>query len=70
MGKYIGLWHIQKCGLYLWYKSDRFKNRDINEVNLWRFDKEARRDVLKEMIKAEGYEESESTLENVFFKTL
>ena len=39
-------------------------------VNLWRFDKEAHRDVLKEMIKAEGYEESESTLENVFFKTL
>ena len=28
------------------------KNRDVNEVNLWRFDK--------------GYEESESTLENIF----
>ncbi|HGA0454941.1 TPA: helicase-related protein [Streptococcus agalactiae] len=42
------------------------KNRDVNEVNLWRFDKEAHRDVLKEMIKAEGYEESESTLENIF----
>ncbi|WP_369684281.1 ATP-dependent endonuclease, partial [Fusobacterium ulcerans] len=25
------------------------KNRDVNEVNLWRFDKEAHRDVLKEM---------------------
>ena len=42
------------------------KNRDVNEVNLWRFDKETHRDVLKEMIKAEGYEESESTLENIF----
>ena len=42
------------------------KNRDVNEVNLWRFDKEAHKDVLKEMIKTEGYEESESTLENIF----
>ncbi|HGI0183206.1 TPA: helicase-related protein [Streptococcus pyogenes] len=42
------------------------RNRDVNEVNLWRFDKEAHRDVLKEMAKSEGYEESESTLENIF----
>ncbi len=42
------------------------RNRDVNEVNLWRFDKEAHRDVLKEMIASEGYEESESTLENIF----
>ena len=42
------------------------KNRDVNEVNLWRFDKEAHQDVLKEMIKSEGYEESENTLENIF----
>lgn len=42
------------------------KNRDVNEVNLWRFDKEAHRDILKEMITSEGYEESESTLENIF----
>ena len=42
------------------------KNRDVNEVNLWRFDKEDHRDVLKEMIKSDGYEESESTLENIF----
>ena len=42
------------------------KNRDVNEVNLWRFYKEAHQDVLKEMIKSEGYEESESTLENIF----
>ena len=42
------------------------KNRDVNEVNIWRFDKEAHKDVLKEMIKSEGYEESESTLENIF----
>lgn len=42
------------------------KNRDVNEVNLWRFDKEAHMDVLKERIKSEGYEESESTLENIF----
>ena len=42
------------------------RNRDVNEVNLWRFDKEAHQDVLKEMIKSEGYEESESTLENIF----
>ncbi|HEN7823663.1 TPA: DEAD/DEAH box helicase family protein [Streptococcus agalactiae] len=42
------------------------RNRDVNEVNLWRFDKEAHRAVLKEMVKSEGYEESESTLENIF----
>lgn len=42
------------------------RNRDVNEVNLWRFDKEAHRDVLKEMIASEGYEESESILENIF----
>lgn len=42
------------------------RNRDVNEVNLWRFDKEVHRDVLKEMIASEGYEESESTLENIF----
>lgn len=42
------------------------RNRDVNEVNLWRFDKEAHREVLKEMITSEGYEESESTLENIF----
>ena len=42
------------------------KNRDVNEVNLWRFDKEAHQDVLKEMIKSKVYEESESTLENIF----
>lgn len=42
------------------------KNRDVNEVNLWRFYKEAHQDVLKEMIKSESYEESESTLENIF----
>ncbi|HEV9217424.1 TPA: DEAD/DEAH box helicase family protein, partial [Streptococcus pneumoniae] len=42
------------------------RNRDVNEVNLWKFDKEVHKDVLKEMIKNEGYEESESTLENIF----
>lgn len=42
------------------------RNRDVNEVNLWRFDKEAHQDVIKEMIKSEGYEESESILENIF----
>ncbi|EGV08344.1 hypothetical protein HMPREF1042_1417 [Streptococcus constellatus subsp. pharyngis SK1060 = CCUG 46377] len=42
------------------------RNRDVNEVNLWRFDKEAHQDVLKEMIKSEGYDESESTIENIF----
>lgn len=42
------------------------RNRDVNEVNLWRFDKEAHQDVLKEMIKSEGYEESESILKNIF----
>ncbi len=42
------------------------RNRDVNEVNLWKFDKEDHRDVLKEMIKSEGYEESESILENIF----
>lgn len=42
------------------------RNRDVNEVNLWKFDKENYQDVLKEMIKSEGYDESKSTLENIF----
>ena len=42
------------------------RNRDVNEVNLWRFDKEAHQELLKEMIASEGYEESESILENIF----
>ena len=35
-------------------------------ITFWRFEKEAHQDVLKEMIKSEGYEESESILENIF----
>ncbi|HGI4991729.1 TPA: helicase-related protein [Streptococcus agalactiae] len=42
------------------------RNRDVNEVNLWKFDKAVHKDVLKEMITSEGYEESESILENIF----
>ncbi|HEL0633094.1 DEAD/DEAH box helicase family protein [Streptococcus equi subsp. zooepidemicus] len=42
------------------------RNRDVNEINLWRYDKEAHKDVLKEMLVSEGYEESENTLENIF----
>ena len=42
------------------------RNRDVNEVNLWKFDKENHQDALKEMIKSEGYDESKSTLENIF----
>lgn len=42
------------------------RNRDVNEVNLWKFDKEVHKDVLKEMITSEGYEESESIIENIF----
>lgn len=42
------------------------RNRDVNEVNLWKFDKENHQDVLKEMIKSEGYDENKSTLENIF----
>lgn len=42
------------------------RNRDVNEINLWKFDKENHQDVLKEMIKSEGYDESKSTLENIF----
>lgn len=42
------------------------RNRDVNEVNLWKFDKENHQDVLKEIIKSEGYDESKSTLENIF----
>ena len=42
------------------------RNRDVNEVNLWKFDKEVHKDVLKEMITSEGYKESESILENIF----
>jgi len=42
------------------------RNRDVNEVNLWRFDRETHNDVLKEMITSEGYDESESILENIF----
>ena len=38
------------------------RNRDVNEINLWRFDKETHQKVLKEMIASEDYEESESII--------
>ena len=41
-------------------------NRNVNEVSLWRFDKKAHADVLREMISIKGYEKSESELENIF----
>lgn len=42
------------------------RNREVNEVNLWKFDRENHADVLKEMVKSEGYEESSSSYENIF----
>ena len=42
------------------------RNREVNEVNLWKFDRENHADILKEMVKSEGYEESSSSYENIF----
>ena len=36
------------------------KNRDVNEVNLWRFDKEAHKDVLKEMKKLKAMKKAKA----------
>ena len=42
-------------------------DRNINEFKLWQFDKDVHGDVLKEMIKSEGYAENESIADNIFY---
>lgn len=42
-------------------------DRNVNEVELWSFDKEKDTDTLKEMIRLEGYTPQESLLENLYF---
>ena len=42
-------------------------DRNVNEVELWSFDKEKDTDTLKEMIRLEGYAPHDSILENLYF---
>ena len=42
-------------------------DRNVNEVELWSFDKEKDTDTLKEMIRLEGYTPHDSLLENLYF---
>ncbi|MBB1553057.1 MAG: helicase, partial [Clostridiales bacterium] len=42
-------------------------DRNVNEVELWSFDKEKDTDTLKEMIRLEGYTPHDSLLENIYF---
>ena len=42
-------------------------DRNVNEVELWSFDKEKDTETLKEMIRLEGYTPQDSLLENLYF---
>ncbi len=42
------------------------RNREVNEVNLWQFDKEKYGFVLDELIEDEGYDSSEKLSENLY----
>ena len=42
-------------------------DRNVNEVELWSFDKEKDTDTLKEMIRLEGFTPHDSLLENLYF---
>ena len=42
-------------------------DRNVNEVELWSFDKEKDTDTLKEMIRLEGYTPHDSLSENLYF---
>jgi len=41
-------------------------DRNVNEVELWTFDREKHETVLKEMIELQGYSSSESLSENLY----
>ena len=45
------------------------RNREVNEVNLWQFDKEKYGYVLEELIEMEGYDSSEKLSENLYTLT-
>lgn len=45
------------------------RNREVNEVNLWQFDKEKYGYVLNELIENEGYNSSEKLSENLYTLT-
>ena len=50
-----GITILEDYGTYKkWTCQTVSKNRNVNEVNLWRFDKKAHRDVLKQMVKEEA----------------
>ena len=42
------------------------RNREVNEVNLWQFDKEKHRTILDELIQNQGFEINESLSENLY----
>lgn len=57
---------FQKVGYIFDISQTKSLDRNINEFKLWQFDKDAHGDVLKEMIKSEGYSEYESIADNIF----
>ena len=57
---------FQKVGYIFDISQTKSLDRNINEFKLWQFDKDVHGDVLKEMIKSEGYAENESIADNIF----
>ena len=58
---------FQKVGYIFDISQTKSLDRNINEFKLWQFDKDVHGDVLKEMIKSEGYAENESIADNIFY---
>ena len=58
---------FQKVGYIFDISQTKSLDRNINEFKLWQFDKDVHGDVLKEMIKSEGYAGNESIADNIFY---
>ncbi|KXA16622.1 helicase protein [Fusobacterium equinum] len=57
---------FQKVGYIFDISQTVSMNKNVNEVELWSFDREKHEDVLKDMIELQGYGSSESLLENLY----
>ncbi|MCC9858559.1 hypothetical protein HK166_02090, partial [Streptococcus agalactiae] len=57
---------FQKVGYIFDISQTVSMNKNVNEVELWSFDREKHENALKDMIELQGYDSSESLLENLY----
>ncbi|MFS5148510.1 DEAD/DEAH box helicase family protein [Streptococcus agalactiae] len=57
---------FQKVGYIFDISQTVSMDKNVNEVELWCFDREKHENVLKDMIELQGYDSSESLLENLY----